>query len=70
MSFIDAVRGWFKRGQGAMRDRYNDREAGTDPKFGVATPSGDIGPSGRAIDEAQSAGGAIEPDEPKATAST
>ena len=48
-----------------MRDRHEDRAAGTDPKFGSPTPSGDVGPSGVVIDHEQGEGGAIEPDPPE-----
>jgi len=47
-----------------MRDRYGDREAGTDPKFDVETPSGTVGPGGSTLEDSQKAGGAIEPDSP------
>ena len=47
-----------------MRDRYGDREAGTDPKFDTATPSGNMGPGGSTLEDSQGAGGAIEPDAP------
>ena len=47
-----------------MRDRYGDREAGTDPKFDESTPSGNMGPGGSTLEGSQGAGGAIEPDPP------
>ena len=52
-------------GGGAMRDRHADREAGTDPKLKSETPSGSVGPGGSALEGAQGAGGAIEPDPPE-----
>jgi hypothetical protein len=48
-----------------MRDRHDDREAGKDPKFGIRTPSGNVGPTGGELERAQGEGGAIEPDPPK-----
>ena len=53
------------RAKPGMRDRHADRQAGTDPKFGVETPSGDLGPSGAALGAAQEQGGAMEPDAPR-----
>jgi hypothetical protein len=47
-----------------MRDRHADREAGTDPKFGVETPSGSVGPGGSVLEGSQGAGDAMEPDPP------
>jgi hypothetical protein len=64
MGLMDSLRRLFGP-KPAMRDRYSDRAAGSDPKFGVSTPSGDVGPSGATIDHAQGEGGAIEPDPPE-----
>jgi hypothetical protein len=61
---LDTLRGWFKPAP-AMRDRAGDREAGSDPKLDVATPSGSVGPGGAALEKSQGAGGAIEPDPPE-----
>ena len=64
---MDSVRRIFGGGgeSSAMRDRYADREAGVDPKFGEPTPSGSVGPGGSTIEKSQGAGGAIEPDPPE-----
>jgi hypothetical protein len=64
VGILDSIRGWFKSSPDMMRDRYADREAGTDPKFDVKTPSGTVGPGGSTLEGAQSEGGAIEPDSP------
>jgi hypothetical protein len=68
VGLLDSLRGLFKRKPAsapAMRDRAADREAGTDPKFDEPTPSGSVGPGGSALEGAQGAGGAIEPDPPE-----
>jgi hypothetical protein len=63
VGLLDSLRRLFgSTGSSSMRDRYRDREAGTDPKFGTPTPTGSVGPSGDAMEEAQGEGGAIEPD--------
>jgi hypothetical protein len=62
MGVLDSLRKMFN--SPAMRDRHADREAGTDPKLHTETPSGTVGPGGSTIDQAQSPGGAIEPDPP------
>ncbi|MEA2467582.1 MAG: hypothetical protein QOJ57_1708 [Thermoleophilaceae bacterium] len=64
MGLLDSLRGLFKLAP-AMRDRHADREAGRDPKFQADTPSGSVGPGGSALEGAQGAGGAIEPDPPE-----
>jgi len=48
-----------------MRDRAGDREAGSDPKFDVKTPSGSVGPGGDVLEKSQGAGQAMEPDPPE-----
>ncbi len=58
---MDSLRELFSSKR-ALRDRYSDREAGTDPKLGVPTPSGSVGPGGDVLEGSQGAGGAIEPD--------
>jgi hypothetical protein len=65
VGILDSIRGWFKSSPTQMRDRYGDREAGTDPKFGEETPSGTMGPGGSTLEDSQGAGGAIEPDPPR-----
>ena len=64
MGLLDSLKSWFRSSPEMMRDRYGDREAGTDPKFDESTPSGNMGPGGSALEGAQGAGGAIEPDPP------
>jgi hypothetical protein len=64
VGILDSLKGWFKSSPTQMRDRYGDREAGTDPKFDVETPSGAMGPGGSTLEDSQGAGGAIEPDSP------
>ncbi|MEA2457353.1 MAG: hypothetical protein QOC95_325 [Thermoleophilaceae bacterium] len=61
---MDSLRELFSSKR-ALRDRYSDREAGTDPKLGVPTPSGAVGPGGGTLEGSQGAGGAIEPDPPE-----
>ena len=63
MGLMDSIRKALS--SGSMRDRHGDREAGRDPKLGADTPSGNTGPGGTAMDNAQKAGGAMEPDPPK-----
>ncbi|MEA2431803.1 MAG: hypothetical protein QOF65_1507 [Thermoleophilaceae bacterium] len=65
MGLLDSLKGWFKSSPTSMRDRYGDREAGSDPKFDVKTPSGAMGPGGSTLEDSQGAGGAIEPDAPR-----
>jgi hypothetical protein len=49
--------------KGSMRDRHWDRQSDIDKEGGKEpAPSGNIGPSGDVLDEAQEKGGAIEPD--------
>jgi hypothetical protein len=63
---MDSLRRLFKgSGPEQLRDRHADREAGADPKFAEKTPSGSVGPGGSALEGAQGAGGAIEPDPPE-----
>ena len=64
VGLLDSLRGLFKPAP-AMRDRHADREAGRDPKLKTETPSGSVGPGGSALESAQGAGGAIEPDPPE-----
>jgi hypothetical protein len=64
VGIFDSLKTWFKSSPDMMRDRYGDREAGSDPKFDVDTPSGNMGPGGATLDDSQKAGGAIEPDPP------
>lgn len=63
MGLMDSLRRFFK--PGPLRDRDADRQAGVDPKLGVPTPSGSVGPSGETMAREQGEGGAIEPDPPK-----
>ena len=58
VGLLDSLRGLFKPAP-AMRDRAGDREAGKDPKFGVETPSGSVGPGGGTLEKSQGAGEAI-----------
>jgi hypothetical protein len=64
VGILDSLKRWFRSSPDMMRDRYGDREAGTDPKFDVETPSGTMGPGGSTLEDSQGAGGAIEPDSP------
>lgn len=64
MGMMDSLRELFSSKR-AVRDRYADREAGGDPKLGVKTPSGSMGPGGDTLEGAQGAGGAIAPDPPE-----
>jgi hypothetical protein len=64
VGILDSIKSWLRSSPDMMRDRYGDREAGTDPKFDVETPSGTMGPGGSALEDSQKAGGAIEPDSP------
>jgi hypothetical protein len=64
VGLLDSIKSWFRSSPDMMRDRYGDREAGTDPKFDEKTPSGNMGPGGSTLEGAQGAGGAIEPDPP------
>ncbi len=62
MGLMDTLRNLFPA-KGGMRDRHADREAGrdpTDPRHD--TPTGDMGPTGSALSDAQGLGGAMEPD--------
>jgi hypothetical protein len=62
MGLMDSLRKIFPS-QGGMRDRHADREAGRDPTDPAHNPpSGDVGPAGSALKDAQGAGGAIAPD--------
>jgi hypothetical protein len=66
MGLIDTIRRWFRpEHSSSMRDRYDDRATGTDPKFREPTPSGTVGPAGSALEHGQGEGGPIEPDPPK-----
>lgn len=61
---MDSLRNLFPS-KGGMRDRHADREAGRDPADPTHnTPSGSMGPTGSALQDAQGAGGAISPDPP------
>jgi hypothetical protein len=64
VGILDSLKAWFRSSPDMMRDRYSDREAGTDPKFDVKTPSGTVGPGSSTLEDSQGAGGAIEPDAP------
>jgi hypothetical protein len=64
VGLLDSLKAWFRSSPDMMRDRYGDREAGSDPKFDVQTPSGNMGPGGSTLEDSQGAGGAIEPDAP------
>jgi hypothetical protein len=64
MGLMDTLRNLFPS-KGGMRDRHADREAGRDPADPRHdTPTGDMGPAGSALRDAQGTGGAIAPDPP------